>query len=48
MRAYFIDALERNRGNIKQVAEDAGISRKNVYEHLKRLNIEPAAFRGRS
>jgi DNA-binding NtrC family response regulator len=48
MRAYFIEALDRNHGNIKQVAEDAGVSRKNVYEHLKRLNIEPAAFRGRS
>ena len=47
LRKYFLEALEHRRGNIKQVAEDAGISRKNVYENLKRLDIEPAAFRGR-
>jgi DNA-binding NtrC family response regulator len=48
LKAYFLEALERRKGNIKQVAEDAGISRKNVYENLKKLEVDPAAFRGRS
>jgi DNA-binding NtrC family response regulator len=47
-RAYFIELLERRRGNVKQVAEDAGVSRKNVYEYLKRLGLDPAAFRTKS
>ena len=47
LRSYFLDALERRKGNIKQVAEDAGISRKNVYENLKKLGVGPAAFRGK-
>jgi DNA-binding NtrC family response regulator len=47
LKAYFLEALERRKGNIKQVAEDAGISRKNVYENLKKLGVDPAAFRGR-
>jgi DNA-binding NtrC family response regulator len=47
LRAFFLDALERRRGNIKQVAEDSRISRKNVYEYLKKLEIDPAAFRGK-
>jgi len=46
LRAYFLEALERRKGNIKQVAEDAGVSRKNVYENLKKLGVDPAAFRG--
>ena len=45
LRTYFLEALERRNGNIKQVAEDAGISRKNVYENLKRLGVVPSAFR---
>lgn len=45
LRGFFLGALERRRGNIKQVAEDAGISRKNVYEYLKKLEIDPAGFR---
>jgi DNA-binding NtrC family response regulator len=45
LRTYFLEALERRKGNIKQVAEDAGISRKNVYENLKRLGVAPSAFR---
>ena len=48
LKSYFLEALERRKGNIKQVAEDAGISRKNVYENLKKLGVDPAAFRGRS
>ncbi len=46
--AYFRDALTRTSGNIRKVAELAGISRKNVYEHLRRLDIDPADFRRRS
>ncbi len=45
LKTYFLEALERRKGNIKQVAEDAGISRKNVYENLKRLGVAPSAFR---
>jgi DNA-binding NtrC family response regulator len=47
MRSYFLDELERHDGNVKQIAESAGISRKNVYENLKKLGIAPAAFRGK-
>ncbi len=47
-RTYFIDALERHRGNVKKAAEEAGLSRKSVYEHLKRLDVDPAAFRRRA
>ncbi len=47
LRSYFLEKLERRSGNIKQVAEDAGVSRKNVYENLKKLGVDPAAFRGR-
>jgi DNA-binding NtrC family response regulator len=48
LRAYFLEQLERRKGNVKQVAEDARVSRKNVYEYLKRLDIDPAAFRGKA
>ncbi len=44
-RNYFLQALDRRMGNVKEVAKDAGISRKNVYEHLKRLDIDPSEFR---
>ena len=47
LRGYFLELLERRGGNVKLVADDAGISRKNVYENLKRLGVEPAAFRGK-
>jgi DNA-binding NtrC family response regulator len=46
LRSYFLQALERRRGNIRQVAEDAGLSRKSVYEQLKKLHIDPSLFRG--
>lgn len=42
---YFKDSLKRWRGNVKRVAEEAGVSRKNVYEHLKKLNLDPETFR---
>ncbi len=47
-RVYFMELLERHRGNVKKAAEEAGLSRKSVYDHLNRLEIDPDAFRGRT
>lgn len=44
-KSYFQESLKRWKGNVKRVAEEAGVSRKNVYEHLKKLNLNPETFR---
>ena len=45
LRGYFERVLSKTSGNISMAAEIAGISRKNVYEHLRRVGLDPAAFR---
>ena len=44
-REYFTRLLEKHRGNVSRAAREAGISRQNVFEKLKRLGIEPGRFR---
>ncbi len=46
LKRYFTKALTLHRGNIPRIAEGAEISRKNVYDHLRRLDLAPADFRG--
>ena len=45
LKSYFSALMAKNRGKIQAVASQAGISRKNVYEHLKRLDLSPDDFR---
>lgn len=45
LRGYFERLLSRTGGNISLAANIAGISRKNVYEHLRRVGLNPAVFR---
>ena len=41
---YLTDLLRRHRGNISAVAREAQISRKSVYELLRRFEIDPRQF----
>ena len=40
-KQYLTALLRRHHGNISAVAREAQISRKSVYELLRRLGIEP-------
>jgi DNA-binding NtrC family response regulator len=42
---YFTKLLNHHGGNINQAAADAGMYRPNLLNKLKRLNIEPRAFK---
>jgi DNA-binding NtrC family response regulator len=42
---YFTHLLRRHGGKVQAAAAEADISRKNVYDHLKRLKMDPAVFR---
>lgn len=44
-REYFARLLEKYHGNVSKTAREAGISRQNVSEKLKRLGIKPQRFR---
>ncbi len=44
-RDYFERVMRRAGGNVTVAAAIAGISRKNVYEHLRRTGLDPAGFR---
>jgi len=46
LRGYFEQVLVRAEGNVSRAAQMAGISRKNVYEHLHRLSLDPGSYRG--
>ncbi len=43
---YLIGLLRRHEGNISAVAREAQISRKSVYDLLRRLHIDPRRFSG--
>jgi DNA-binding NtrC family response regulator len=45
-RRFLCEALRRRRGVIARVAQDIGMSRKNLYTKLETLNIDYARFRG--
>ena len=45
---YLIALLRRHDGNISAVAREAQISRKSVYDLLRRLHIDPRRFSGTS
>jgi hypothetical protein len=44
-RARIIDALGAAGGNVTHAARDLGVARSGLYEALRRLQIDPAAFR---
>jgi DNA-binding NtrC family response regulator len=46
LHRYFTKALVHYKGNIPRIAEEAEVSRKNVYDHLRRLDLSPSDFRG--
>jgi Nif-specific regulatory protein len=43
-RSYLTLLLRRNHGNISAMAREAQISRKSVYEMLRRFEIDPRQF----
>ena len=45
LRASLIAGLERHRGNVAAVARDLGQHREQVHRWLRRLGVDPAAFR---
>jgi transcriptional regulator of acetoin/glycerol metabolism len=40
-----VSALQVHHGNVRQVARALGMARGHVYRLLKKLNLDPAAFR---
>ena len=42
---YVPDLLEQTGGNISKAAEQAGLSRKHLYEKIKKLGLDPNSFR---
>ena len=44
-RTYVLRALERHEGQITNTAADLGISRKNLWEKMRKLGIEPSGHR---
>ena len=38
-RAYIVEALERNHGAVGLTADALGVSRKNLWERMRRLGI---------
>lgn len=45
-RAYILQALERQRWHLGHTADDLGISRKNLWEKMKKLGIESRKLTG--
>ncbi len=43
-KQYLTELLHRHRGNVSAVAREAQISRKSVYELLRRFELDPHAF----
>ncbi len=43
-KQYLTELLQRHRGNVSAVAREAQISRKSVYELLRRFELDPHAF----
>jgi transcriptional regulator of acetoin/glycerol metabolism len=48
LRRDLVRALEANRGNISEVARSMGKARMQIQRWLKRFEIDPSTFRGRS
>jgi MoxR-like ATPase len=44
-RARILDALANSGGNVTQAARDLGVARSGLYETLRRLAVDPSAFR---
>jgi len=44
-KEYFIALLGRNRGNIRQCAQESGLNRQYLYQKLDALNIDYDKFR---
>jgi len=44
-RARILDALAAAGGNVTQAARDLGVARSGLYEQLRRLQLDPSAFR---
>jgi transcriptional regulator with GAF, ATPase, and Fis domain len=47
-RSFMTRALTQSQGNLSQVARETGINRAVLYDMLKRLELDPASFRGGS
>ncbi len=45
LRAYFEKVLNKAGGNVTEAAKISGISRKNVYEQMRRAGLKPNSFR---
>jgi transcriptional regulator with GAF, ATPase, and Fis domain len=45
LRRQLLEALARTRGNVAQVARDLGKARMQLHRWMKRLRIDPDAFR---
>ena len=46
-REFMVRALERTEGNVSAAARTAGMSRRNFYEKLEKLNIDTGQFKKR-
>ncbi|MEZ4296964.1 MAG: sigma 54-interacting transcriptional regulator [Polyangiaceae bacterium] len=47
LRSRMVQALTSTEGNVKRAAAELGMARSGFYEALKRLSLDPAAFRKR-
>jgi transcriptional regulator of acetoin/glycerol metabolism len=46
-KKYLLHLMEKHKGNVTRVSEEAGLTRRHIHRMIKIYNIDPALWRGK-